>query len=290
MTDFVIRQSDRYPVLNATLTYNDGTVINLTGATVKLLFMHASTGNTVAVDCTIVSATAGTVSYSWGAGDTIWPGSYTMVFLITFSNALTLSVPNETNLTLEITPAFIPTSGVVVNGNLVAYLGTTGTTFEDSGVAASDVLVVRKTLTNPTYYKNEAATPISVSGTANTVMLARLGKQATIYFLIGNDLSLASGETGVMAINIVLPSDFEPLVSNQFGLIPGSVNNGSLIEPWTCLVNTAASGPFGYPFLSITRDLPSINNFIKSFGYEGTAMPVTPDTIQFGGSFAYLLA
>ena len=64
--DFTIKQGDVLPVLNDTLTYSDGSAVNLTSATVKFIMRSlTATLPTVNTTATVVSATAGTVKYSF---------------------------------------------------------------------------------------------------------------------------------------------------------------------------------------------------------------------------------
>lgn len=94
--DFNLKRGNLLPALNATLKYSDGTIINLTGATVKF-FMRPKGSSTVIVNasCSVVSATAGTVQYNWQAGETDTVGNYEGEFQITFGSGSKLSVPNN---------------------------------------------------------------------------------------------------------------------------------------------------------------------------------------------------
>ena len=99
--DYVVKQGDTANTLNAALTYNDGTAVNLTGATVKFV-MRAYTAANPAINAaaTIVTPAAGTVSYTFTAADTATAGTYEAVFQVTFSGGTTQTFP--TDGTLEI--------------------------------------------------------------------------------------------------------------------------------------------------------------------------------------------
>lgn len=77
MADFTMRAGDTAPLLTATLLGADGNPANLTGATVKF-HLRAKNSATAIVNAvaTVVSAIAGSVSYSWQAADTASAGDY----------------------------------------------------------------------------------------------------------------------------------------------------------------------------------------------------------------------
>ena len=103
MADFYIKAGDRWPYLEATLTDADGTVVNLTDATVK--FVMASVGGTAKInaDAAIVSGAAGTVRYAWAAGDTTIPGTYHGEFVVTLPvTLLEVTFPSDDYITIEI--------------------------------------------------------------------------------------------------------------------------------------------------------------------------------------------
>ena len=101
--DFTIKQGDVLPVLNDTLTYSDGSAVNLTSATVKFIMRSlTATLPTVNTTATVVSATAGTVKYSFNATDTATAGRYQGIWQVTFSSGQQMTFPTVGNLDIAV--------------------------------------------------------------------------------------------------------------------------------------------------------------------------------------------
>lgn len=105
MDSFMLRKGDRLPVLSATLLNSSGSAINLSGGSVEF-HMRLVDGSTLKVNAaaTIVSATAGTVSYSWGATDTNSTGLYFGEFEVTLAG-LERTVPTPDFIMIRICEA-----------------------------------------------------------------------------------------------------------------------------------------------------------------------------------------
>lgn len=107
MNSFVIRKNDRLPALTATLQDSAGTAVNLTGGTVRLN-MTVIGGTTRKIDnasVTVVSATAGTVSYAWAAADVDSTGLYFAEFEFTNASSLERTFPNPDHLMVHVLPS-----------------------------------------------------------------------------------------------------------------------------------------------------------------------------------------
>lgn len=110
--DLSLKVGDRLPTLKATLTYNDGTPINLVAGTVVKLFMRdhkAQPGSVAKVNgaaCQITDAAAGKVEYSWLAADTDTPGVYVAEFRVHLGAEASpaLSTPSGGRLRIDILP------------------------------------------------------------------------------------------------------------------------------------------------------------------------------------------
>ncbi len=101
-----MKVGDRLPVLAATLLDVNGSAIDLTGLTVDFHMRKVgATALTATGTCTVVSPTAGTVTYAWAAGDTATAGDYEGEFQINYSGSRTLTVPNQNSFPIVITPA-----------------------------------------------------------------------------------------------------------------------------------------------------------------------------------------
>lgn len=103
MADFTAKQGDAGPTFSDTLTYSDGTAVNLTGGTVKFV-MRSRAQNAPAINATatVVSAVAGTVSYTPTAADTATAGVYAAYWLVTNLSQTPLRWPTVGYLSVEI--------------------------------------------------------------------------------------------------------------------------------------------------------------------------------------------
>lgn len=104
MTDFWIKEDDTSPVLEATLTDENGNAVDLTGASVDF-HMRRQLDDTLKVDGTasIIDAANGKVQYSWSSGDTDTTGKYDAEFEVTYSSGDIETFPNHENIVIKIT-------------------------------------------------------------------------------------------------------------------------------------------------------------------------------------------
>ena len=100
---FYVKQNDTSPIMLATLQDADGVAVGLVGATVRF-HMRAIGSSQTKVDsaATIVSAVAGSVSYSWSASDTNTIGSYQAEFEVTYGDGRVETFPNNGYISVEI--------------------------------------------------------------------------------------------------------------------------------------------------------------------------------------------
>lgn len=104
--DFVIKQGDSAPVLTDTLTYSDGTAVNLTGATVTFTMrsLTAAAAQIAAAPATVTTPTAGAVSYTFSATDSAVAGNYAANWQVTFPDTSVMTFPTDGYLDIWVEP------------------------------------------------------------------------------------------------------------------------------------------------------------------------------------------
>jgi hypothetical protein len=94
-TTFHIKQGDRLPVIDELLRNDDGTIIVLTGATVRFHLVTRQGNVKVNQPAVIVDPLTGHVRYAWAAIDTDSAGTWLREWEITFPDGKVLTVPND---------------------------------------------------------------------------------------------------------------------------------------------------------------------------------------------------
>jgi len=103
MSTFYIKQNDTSPDLQVTCKDYEGTVVNVSGATVNFHMRNKQTRE-VQVDGvgSIVDGAAGQVKYSWSAGDTDTVGGFDAEFEIIYSDSSVETFPNNGFITVVV--------------------------------------------------------------------------------------------------------------------------------------------------------------------------------------------
>lgn len=102
MADFRIKRGDVRPVLEFQLTDDDGTAIDLTGASVQFLMKRGSNAPKVNKAATITTATEGRGQYAWVTSDTDEVGEYDGEFEVTHSDGDLETFPSDGYLSVVV--------------------------------------------------------------------------------------------------------------------------------------------------------------------------------------------
>jgi|APSaa5957512576_1039674.scaffolds.fasta_scaffold00176_25 hypothetical protein len=102
-----LKRNDTRPYLDATLTDEDGTVVDLAGAGVTFTMVDAASRTSMKIEngeCTILTSGGadGRVRYSWAGADTNTAGAYLGEFEVTFDDTSKLTVPTTDILVINI--------------------------------------------------------------------------------------------------------------------------------------------------------------------------------------------
>ena len=103
MADIVVKRCDTLPHVNATLYWQDGSNIDLTGATVRFQ-MHRRNSAALIVDSPsdVSDPSSGSVVYRWTTQDTSVAGSFIASFRVTFGSGDVLTVPNNKYISVDV--------------------------------------------------------------------------------------------------------------------------------------------------------------------------------------------
>lgn len=116
MADFYLKAGNLLKPIEATLTNDDGTPIDLTGATVTFRMIGIEPGAITKVDATatiVGTPTDGNVRYDWQAGETDEDGMFQGEWIVDPITSNEITVPNVSYVSILISPS-IPAAPVVV--------------------------------------------------------------------------------------------------------------------------------------------------------------------------------
>src|SRR6185312_12925937 len=130
MADWLLKQGDTAITVTDTLTYSDGSAVNLSGASVKFVMRALTATNTTTnASATVTNASTGAVSYSPTATDTANAGLFAANWLVTFSGGAVEQFPTVGYLTVEIQQNLTTPGGasIVALGDVKDYLNLPAT-------------------------------------------------------------------------------------------------------------------------------------------------------------------
>lgn len=102
MVRFHIKQNDTSPAIKHQLLDEEGSPIDLTGASVSFHMVDSDGSVKVNTSASIDNAGNGEVSYSWSAGDTDTEGVYKAEWEVDFGNGSIESFPNSSDFIVDI--------------------------------------------------------------------------------------------------------------------------------------------------------------------------------------------
>lgn len=106
MQIFKIKKGDTIPVLGATLTYSNGSAIDLTNGSVFFCMGTTSYVPYMSGLCTITDAVDGMVQYNWlGTTDTGSIGNYFGEFKFIIGGS-TMTLPNDSSFQIQVNEDF----------------------------------------------------------------------------------------------------------------------------------------------------------------------------------------
>jgi peptidoglycan/xylan/chitin deacetylase (PgdA/CDA1 family) len=166
-----LKRNDTKDTISYTMTYADGTPVNLTGATVRFVMGKGKTLITSAT-ATIISAATGKVEYTLNESDTLLAGNYNAEFEVTFSDGKIKTFPSDGYISLRIQPN--------VDNDQSTYI-------EDQiAYRVSDIQILKNEIQAQLdqFAKGDSSAEVAQSrvesdGTVNTTLKARLDKKET---------------------------------------------------------------------------------------------------------------
>jgi hypothetical protein len=164
-----LKRNDTKDTISYTITNPDGSVVNLTGAAVKFVMGKGKTLITNA-SATIVSAAAGTVSYTLTENDTLAAGTFNAEFEVAFSNGKEKTYPTNGYIQVKIE----------------ANIDKDKSTYVEDQIAyrVSDIQILKNSIQAQLdqFAKGDSAPEVAQSrveadGTTNATLKARLDKK-----------------------------------------------------------------------------------------------------------------
>jgi hypothetical protein len=164
-----LKRNDTKDTISYTMTYADGTPVNLTGATVRFVMGKGKTLITSAA-ATISSATAGKVEYTLKESDTLVAGNFNAEFEVTFSDSKVKTFPSDGYISLRIQPNVDDDQSTYIEDQ-IAYRVSDIQILKNSIQAQLDQFAVGAS------NEETAQARVEADNTVNTTLKARLDKK-----------------------------------------------------------------------------------------------------------------
>jgi hypothetical protein len=164
-----LKRNDTKDTITYTVTNLDGSIVNLTGASVKFVMGKNKTLITNAA-ATIVSAAAGTVSYTLTESDTLQAGTFNAEFEVTFSDGKVKTYPSNGYILVNI-QANVDKSLSTYIEDSIAYRVSDIQILKNSIQAQLDQFAIGAS------NEETAQSRVEADGTVNTTLKARLDKK-----------------------------------------------------------------------------------------------------------------
>jgi lysophospholipase L1-like esterase len=164
-----LKRNDTKDTISYTVTNLDGSVVNLTGASIKFVMGKNKTLITNAT-ATIVSAAAGTVSYTLTESDTLVAGTFNAEFEVTFSDGKVKTYPSNGYIQVKIEANMDTDQSTYIEDN-IAYRVSDIQILKNSIQAQLDQFAVGAS------NEETAQARVEEDGITNTTLKARLDKK-----------------------------------------------------------------------------------------------------------------
>jgi hypothetical protein len=194
-----LKRNDTKDTISYTVTNLDGSVVNLTGATVKFVMGKNKKLITNAA-ATIVSAAAGTVSYTLTESDTLSAGTFNAEFEVTFSDGKVKTYPSNGYILVDIQANVDKDQSAYIEDQ-IAYRVSDIQILKNSIQAQLDQFAVGAS------NEETAQSRVEADGTVNTTLKARLDKKEAKFTQDIQTLSssVAQSETEITSLKTKNP-------------------------------------------------------------------------------------
>jgi hypothetical protein len=292
-----LKRNDIKDTISYSLTYLDGSIVNLTGASVRFVMGNKKTLITDA-PATIKNATTGAVEYTLTENDTLVAGAFHAEFEVTFADEKVKTFPNNGYILVNIQSN--------INKDVSTYIeDQIANRVSDLQIWKNEIQAQLNQFAVGDSSPEIAQSRVEADGTTNTTLKARLDKKEAkftqdIQSLSSSVAQIAKKEKNLLDYqHLVVNNDWKPaftqaaidVLANKWKLkIPDGEYGVSGITDITVAPNqTFAMEGNGITSVIkrldgvVTADWHGIFNFIAPSGQEGGIVQI--DNVCFDGNF-----